>query len=81
MDPVPYRLDYRLEAPRGFVTRSMSVRVTGPGWWRRLDLRHDGEGAWSVDVDAGGGESGLPDPGGDAATIAGALDCDLGPPR
>ncbi len=78
VDPVPYRLDYRLEAPEDFVTRRLTVRAVGSGWWRRLDLRHDGEGNWTAEAEAGGEGTDLPEPGGDMAAIVGARDCDLG---
>jgi hypothetical protein len=78
VDPAPYRLDYRLEAPRAFVTQRLTVRCVGSGWWRRLDLGHDGEGNWHATAEAGGCDARLPDPGGDMDAVAGALDCDLG---
>lgn len=77
-DPVPYRLDYRLEAPLDFITRRLLLRAQGPNWWRRLDLRHDGEGHWEAETQSRGWESTLPDPGGDPSALEGALDCDLG---
>jgi hypothetical protein len=78
VDPVPYRLDYRLDASRDFITRSMDVRVQGPGWWRRVALRHDGDGRWDWQTAMGGRPAELPDPGGDTQAVTGALDCDLG---
>ncbi len=77
VDPAPYRLDYRLDASDRFVTRSLEVAVTGAGWSRRLELRHDGKGAWSCAASAEGASL-LPPPGGDVAAVDGALDCDLG---
>jgi hypothetical protein len=77
VDPVPYRLDYRLEAP-GFITRRLVVEAQGPGWWRRLELGHDGVGTWEAAASHRGAAVDLPDPGGDTAVLAGALDCDLG---
>ena len=44
---------------------------------RELDLRHDGEGRWMATT-AKAGDVRLPAPGGDVATVNGALDCDLG---
>jgi hypothetical protein len=77
-DPVAYRLDYRLDARGDFVTRSLEVIVTGDGWTRRLDLRHDGGGGWTCQAFAEG-EVDLPAPGcQDPSTLAGAIDCDLG---
>ena len=60
-----YRLDYALDAPEDFVTRSLEVTAVGEGWSRRLVLEHDGNGAWRSNSE-------------DAAPVAGALDCDLG---
>jgi hypothetical protein len=76
-DPLPYRLDYALDAAAGFVTASLRVDARGDGWRRGLELRHDGSGRWRVEADAHGGAD-LPPPGGDAGALAGALDCDLG---
>jgi hypothetical protein len=42
-----YRLDYRLDASAGFITRSLELVATGAGWRRSLELRHDGRGGWS----------------------------------
>jgi uncharacterized protein len=76
--PEPYRLDYRLDATgEGFATRSLHVEATGAGWERRLRLERDPSGEWAVEV-GGEGEASLPAPGGDAAAVDGALDCDLG---
>ncbi|MGH8898453.1 MAG: putative glycolipid-binding domain-containing protein [Egibacteraceae bacterium] len=77
VDPVPYRLDYRLEAGERFITRWLEVEVTGAGWARRLDLRHDGEGVWVCQADEEG-DADLPPAGGAVEAVAGALDCDLG---
>jgi hypothetical protein len=75
--PLPYRADYELDAGDGFVTRSLLVEVTGEGWARRIHIERDDAGAWSCDADASGDVE-LPPPGGDAAALEGALDCDLG---
>ncbi len=40
-------------------------------------LRADGGGSWLLEAHADG-EPDLPAPGGDAASLAGALDCDVG---
>jgi len=77
VDPVPYRLDYELDASENFVTRELRVRADGEGWSRSLDLRHDGQGAWSCQAEEAG-EVDLPPPGGSVDAVAGALDCDLG---
>jgi uncharacterized protein len=76
--PVPYRLDYRLDATgEGFVTRSLRVDAVGEGWERRLRLERADDGEWTVEV-GGQGEADMPAPGGDSEALAGALDCDLG---
>jgi hypothetical protein len=75
--PMPYRLDYTLSCWDGYATRQLSVRVAGSGWTRGLELNRDTEGTWQVAVVADG-DAGLRPPGGDAAALAGALDCDLG---
>jgi uncharacterized protein len=75
--PVPYRLDYVIETGSAFATTLLDVSSRGAGWSRRLVLRADGAGSWSVDADEEG-ESELPAPGGDPAALLGALDCDLG---
>ena len=49
-EPVPFRVDYRLEAP-GFVTAELELVATAEGWRRRLLLRHDGSGDWRADVE------------------------------
>jgi hypothetical protein len=50
-EPVPFRVDYRLEAPDGFVTRELELTATAESWRRHLLLRHDGSGSWSAEVD------------------------------
>jgi|SRR5829696_7666298 len=49
-EPVPCRVDYRLETPE-FVTRELELTATAGGWRRHLLLRHDGSGRWSAEVD------------------------------
>src|SRR4051812_39287378 len=66
-EPLPYRLDYRLDASGGHVTRSIEIVAVGQGWRRELDLRHDGRGRWTCAVNADG--NGLPEPGGDVASF------------
>jgi hypothetical protein len=79
IDPVPYRLDYRLDATSGFVTRELEVRVTGEGWSRRLHLEHDGRGIWHARVTAAGiTPRSLGPPGAGTAGLSEARDCDLG---
>jgi hypothetical protein len=76
--PVPYRLDYRLDATGdGFVTRSLWVESAGEGWNRRLRLERAEDGQWTIEADRDG-QADMPEPGGDSESLAGALDCDLG---
>jgi uncharacterized protein len=76
-DPLPYRLDYRLDASaEDWVTRSLHIAAVGESWERRLRLERDPGGEWTAGVD-GGGELDLPAPGGDALDLGEALDCDL----
>lgn len=76
-DPVPYRLEYWLRTSPSYVTEALTVRSSGRGWWRSLDLRRTIDGDWVCD---GAGEGALegPPPGGDVSAFAGAEDCDLG---
>jgi uncharacterized protein len=77
-DPLPYRLDYRLDASaEDWVTRSLHIAAVGESWERRLRLERDPGGEWTADVD-GGGELDLPAPGGEALDFGEALDCDVG---
>jgi hypothetical protein len=76
VDPLPYRLDYVLEAPERFVTRRLQAAALGESWARSIELRHDGEGAWSCDTETDGDVE-LAPAGGDVDVLAGALDCDL----
>lgn len=79
LDPLPYRLSYRLEAPERFVTRSLEIEVSGDGWRRELDLAHDGNGSWQCHgAESGEAQVDLPAPGGDTAGLEDSLDCDLG---
>jgi uncharacterized protein len=74
-EPDPFRVDYRLEAPK-FVTRALELTATAEGWRRHLLLRHDGSGTWEAEVDDEGGVPGgewrgeLPD-------LSEALDIDI----
>lgn len=77
VNPLPYRLDYELETGEDFVTSRITVAALGSGWGRRLDLRHDGAGNWTIAAEHDGAAA-MPAPGGDAAQLQGALDCDLG---
>lgn len=76
-DPLPYRLEYELDATEGWVTRTLAVETKGQGWERRLLLSRDSEGAWGIDTEARG-DAALTGPGGPASELDGALDCDLG---
>jgi hypothetical protein len=78
IDPLPYRLDYRLDAScEGFVTRSLQVEAAGQGWERRLRLERDPGDEWTADV-GGEGELDLPAGCSDISGLSDALDCDLG---
>ncbi|MGH8986744.1 MAG: putative glycolipid-binding domain-containing protein [Acidimicrobiia bacterium] len=76
-DPLPYRVDYALDASDGFMTRRFDVRAAGTGWSRRVELTHGGDGAWTCAAEHDG-DVHLPPPGVDAGSLEGALDCDLG---
>jgi uncharacterized protein len=79
VDPLPYRLDYRLQAPERFITRSLELEVRGDGWRRELYLSHDGQGSWrSHAAQVGEPEVDLPAAGGDTSGLGESLDCDLG---
>ena len=76
--PVPYRLDYRLDATgERFVTRSLHVEAVGEGWERRLRLERDDGGEWTAEA-GGAGDADMPAPGGATDLLSDALDCDLG---
>lgn len=77
VDPVPYRLDYRLEAGAGWVTRLLEVTARGEGWHRSARLERDDGGRWAY-RELAQGDVDLPEPGCDPAGLDGALDCDLG---
>jgi hypothetical protein len=49
-EPAPFRVDYRLEAPREYVTSELELTATAEGWSRRLLLTHDGWGGWEAEV-------------------------------
>jgi len=55
-DPVPYRVDYRLECPDDYVTRELDLTATTESGQRHLLLTHDGQGGWQAD-----GHHDLPD--------------------
>jgi uncharacterized protein len=74
-EPVPFRVDYRLEAP-GFVTHELELTATAEGWRRQLLLRHDGDGLWSAEVEDGGDVPGGPW-GGSLPDLSEARDIDI----
>jgi hypothetical protein len=81
-DPLPYRLAYELVTTEGWVTSRLLVRAEGadPGgepWVRTVELINGPGGEWTVRGKAEGNVA-LPPPGGDAAALRGAMDCDLG---
>jgi RimJ/RimL family protein N-acetyltransferase len=76
IDPLPYRLDYRLWTGPDFLTRRLDVVAVGRGWRRHLDLRRADDGTWSCTAESDG-QVDQPDAGGDGKAFAGALDCDL----
>src|SRR3954451_6768233 len=49
-EPVPFRVDYRLEAPERYVTSELELPATGENWSRHLLLTHDGAGGWHAEV-------------------------------
>lgn len=77
VDPLPYRLDYRLETGPDLVTRLLEARAAGAGWSRALTLEHDGRGGWSCRAETRGAVD-LAAPGGATHRLSAALDCDLG---
>jgi hypothetical protein len=70
-----FTLAYELETADAWVTKRMRVRVSGPDWWRSLDLRRSDEGEWSAAV-TGENDDHL-EPATLADGLTGALDCDL----
>src|SRR3989442_12919932 len=76
--PVGYRLDYKLETDYGFTTLGLLVTARGTGWNRKLDLRRNRRGRWTVRTKREG-NPGLPAPGRDTSLLAEALDCVLDP--
>jgi hypothetical protein len=77
IEPLPYRVDYHLDTGGGWVTRTLEVTAAGDGWQRTLHLARDAQGRWTCEATARG-DAPLPPPGGEAAALSGALDCDLG---
>jgi uncharacterized protein len=78
VEPLAYELQYKLDTGPLFVTRSLVVSAQGDGWIRSLSLRRaEDDGKWQIDAEHEGSAP-LDPPGGDAASFAEALDCDLG---
>jgi len=77
IEPLPYRLDYELDAAEEFVTRRLGLKAVGEGWARSLTLEREPTGRWSCAADTTG-EVDLTAPGGPADELGEALDCDLG---
>ena len=75
-EPAPFRVDYRLEAPRRFVTCELEATAIAEGWRRHLLLRHDGSGDWSAEVEDHGEVSGGPWDG-ELPELGDALDIDI----
>jgi hypothetical protein len=63
-EPEPYRLDYDLDVPSGWITRRLEVEASGEGWRRSMVLERDAAGAWTVDGERD-------------ERLDGGLDCDL----
>ncbi|HET7465502.1 MAG TPA: putative glycolipid-binding domain-containing protein [Candidatus Dormibacteraeota bacterium] len=77
LEPLPYRLEYKLETLASFITSGILVEATGQDWSRRLDLRRLWSGKWTARTRARGAVD-LPEPGGDLTGLnKTALDCDL----
>jgi hypothetical protein len=75
-EPVPFRVDYRLDCRESFVTRELELTATAEGWRRHLLLRHDGSGVWSAEVeDEGDVPGGAWD--GELPDLTDALDIDI----
>jgi uncharacterized protein len=75
-EPAPFRVDYRLEAPRDYITRELELTAIAEGWSRRLLLTHDGAGTWAAEVSDDGNVPGGPWEG-DLPDLSGALDIDI----
>ncbi len=72
-----YSTSWALATGAWWVTERLEVGVTGHGWWRHLTLSRDPDGHWTSESETAG-VADLPEAGiVDAASIDGALDCDL----
>jgi uncharacterized protein len=76
-DSLPYRLDYRLQTGRRYITEEVEVCARGDGWRRWLRVMRDGGGRWGAEAREEGAAP-LRPPGGDTDVFAAALDVDLG---
>ena len=54
VEPLPYRVDYRLDTGGGWVTRTLDVSAGGAGWQRSVHLARDPDGRWTCDANARG---------------------------
>jgi hypothetical protein len=59
-EPAPFRVDYRLDATKGYVTSELELTATAEGWRRHLMLSHGGSGMWRAEVDDEGDVPGGP---------------------
>jgi hypothetical protein len=75
-EPTPFRVDYRLEAPDGYVTSELELTATTEGWSRHLLLTRDGSGAWRAEVSDTGDVPGGPWDG-ELPDLSEALDIDI----
>ena len=72
-----YTASWTLSTTPGWLTRHLSVSVTGNGWTRTLDLERSTEGRWHAETTQTGTPD-LPAPGiVDPRSLDEALDCDL----
>ena len=73
-----YTASWTLSTSPGWVTRHLSVSVTGNGWARTLLLERSTEGRWTAETTVSG-TADLPHPGiDDPRRLDEAQDCDLG---
>jgi hypothetical protein len=75
-EPDAFRVDYRLEAPKQYVTSELELTSAAEGWSRHLLLSHDGSGAWRADVSDEGNVPGGPW-NGELPDLSSALDIDI----
>lgn len=75
-EPAPFRVDYRLEASRGYVITDLELTATAEAWTRHLLLNHDGAGDWRAEVSDSGDVPGGPW-GGSLPDLSEARDIDI----